>query len=126
MDRSDPLGNSLDNQARRALHTKVTNLPSESIPFSLVEAGDPVLRNVDISLANTEYAVPLTDNAKRFLLRSRLPAKLQLSFNIGESGTTYLTIPPAAIYTETGILVLSKTMYIQSSKPTTLELLEWI
>jgi hypothetical protein len=33
MDRSDPLGNSVDNQNRRALHTKITNLNTEVLPI---------------------------------------------------------------------------------------------
>jgi len=55
MDRGLPLGNSLDNQGRRALHAKITNNLSE--PIYVV--------GLDPSVANTRQAVMLANDLVR-------------------------------------------------------------
>lgn len=127
MDRSEPLGNSEDNQLRRALHTKVTNKPSEAIPFTFASAGDPLITNFSIPLANTEYKFDFQLNTKKFIIRSRNPAKIQFAFLLGESSTNYFTIPVGCSFTEEGIQLQNKSLFVQSSSAATiLEILEWI
>lgn len=126
MDRSEPLGNSEDNQLRRALHTKVTNKPSEAIPFTFASAGEPLISNLSISLANTEYQFNFQLNTKKFIIRSRSPAKLQFAFVSGNSSINYFTIPIGCSFTEEGVQLQNKSLFVQSNNATILEILEWI
>lgn len=126
MDRSEPIGNSEDNQLRRALHTKVTNKPSEAIPFTFASADTPIITNFSIPLINTEYQFNFQFNTKKFIIRSRNPARLQFAFVSGDSSINYFTIPVGCSFSEEGVQLQSKSLFVQSSSVTMLEILEWI
>ena len=126
MDRSEPLGNSEDNQLRRALHTKVTNKPSEAIPFTFASAGEPLITNFSLALPNVEYQFNFQLNTKKFIIRSRSPAKIQFAFVLGDSSVSYFTIPVGCSFTEEGMQLQNKSLFVQSSSATILEILEWI
>lgn len=91
-----------------------------------VEAGsNPVVYNVSVTLANTEYSQVLTGGTKAFTIKNRESGPLKLSFSNGESGTVYVTIPPYCSLEQDG-LNFSGSLYFQSTKPNQLvEIIEW-
>ena len=73
------------------------------------------LFNVSALTAGTEYSQALPANTKRFIIRSRNKSILQLAYTIGQTGTTYLTIPAGASYEDSN-LYTAQTVYFQASK----------
>lgn len=71
--------------------------------------------NVSVPLAGTEVSQLLPANTKGFVLRARGKGKLQIAFASGQSGTTFLTVPPGANYKDENFYS-SQTLYFQSSK----------
>lgn len=89
-------------------------------------AATPNIYNLTAALANTEYSQTLTSNTKSFIIRARNLAKLQIAFISGNSGTTFMTIPPGVSYAQDNISY-GGTIYFQSSKPSTIvEIVEWV
>ena len=114
MDRGIPLGNSLDSDGRRALHTKVKNLITEPIPIvSIPLALVPVIVNqTSPLLANTEFAVALPVGTQQFRLKSRKITRIKIAYVLGETVTNYYTLPLGADFYENfigsvGIIYLS-------------------
>lgn len=93
---------------------------------AVVEAGTaPVIYNKSVPMAATEVSQALTSGTKRFTIRVRGIAKLQLAFVSGESGTNFLTIPVGTSYSEDS-LDFSGTLYFQTNKAAqTVEIVEW-
>lgn len=90
-------------------------------------ATTPTIVNVTALLANTEYSYALPSNTKRFTLRARGSAKLQMCFASGQSGSNYITIFPGNIHIEKGINIVGITVYFQSSKANeVIEILGWV
>ncbi len=85
----------------------------------------PKLSNITLSLANTEYSFALTTSLKQLIIKSRGLAKLQISFNSGESGTTFFTLPKGTNLSLTDVELTGKVIYVQSDTPSTIvEVLE--
>jgi len=81
--------------------------------------------NVSVATANTETTISLSGNTKKFMIRCRGNAGIKLAFNVGESGSNYLTISPGTSYQEDG-LNYTGNLYIQTTKPTqVIEVVEW-
>lgn len=72
----------------------------------------PVIYNVTMILADTEYSKALPANARRFLIKCRTLYDIKLCFTSGQSGTTYLTVPAGMSY-EGLIQPASLTVYFQ-------------
>ena len=87
----------------------------------------PTISNVTLGSANTESSIALPSGTKKFRLRARGSAKLQLAYNSGNSDSTYFTIMPGNVYTENHInSTASLTIYIQSNTASaTVELVAW-
>jgi hypothetical protein len=86
----------------------------------------PTIANQVTLLANTEYSYTFPLNTKKFSLRTRGNAKLQLSFVAGQTGVNYITIFAGSKYEEIGIVTASITAYFQSNKAgETVEILSW-
>lgn len=99
---------------------------SGTINVAVDSADTPTVFNLSVAMANTEYSQALPENTKKLLIKSRVHnATLQFSFEIGDSGTNFVTIPFGAFYESDGLLLGSKTLYIRSSKATTIEILAW-
>lgn len=99
---------------------------SSSGSGSSAAASLPVVVNIDLTVANTEYSYTLPANTKRFLIKLRGQAFLKLAFGAGTSGTVFVTIPPNANYAETELLVPSLTLFFQSPTSTQLaEIVSW-
>lgn len=104
----------------------MSNITSTIRPLSQVEAaGSPKVYNVVVPLANTEVAQLLTTSTKSFVIRVRGVATLKLAFVLGDSGTTYLTIPPNCSYSVEGLNFVGS-LYFQTNKVAqVVEILEW-
>lgn len=70
--------------------------------------------NVAVATANTEVSQLLPTNTKSFILKARGNSKIQMSFISGDSGTTFVTIPKGAVYTDDKFYT-SLTVYFQTS-----------
>lgn len=89
-------------------------------------ASVPVVSNVSIVSANTEYSFLLPTNTKRFLLKVRGQASLKLSYASGQSGTTYVSLPSSGVYGEDSLSATAVTLYFQSPSPTQIvEIVSW-
>jgi hypothetical protein len=87
----------------------------------------PTIANQITTLANTEYSYTFPANTKRFSLRTRGNAKLQISFVSGQSGTNFLTVFAGTKYEEIGLNAPSITAYFQSNKAgEVVEILSWV
>lgn len=90
MDRGTPLGNSLDTFSRRALHVKVANLGSESIPVSVVSSnlnGSGSAANATVSTVQTLTAPA---NAVGFILMNLDVSTTNLRYAIGRTAAINL------------------------------------
>ena len=69
--------------------------------------------NVPVALANTEVSFALPSKTHKFLLRPRTPCTIQFSYDVGTSGTDYLTILPRTNFTDENFYA-SQTIYFQA------------
>lgn len=77
---------------------------------------NPQVKNVAVPTANTEVTYVLPAGTKRFSIKLRTPARLQLAYAVGTSGTEYLTIPYGVKYWEDGIdSTTTVTLYFQAN-----------
>jgi len=75
----------------------------------------PVIQNVTLALANTEYSIVVPTASVSYSIRTRGCSKLQLSFTATQSGTNYITVWPGETYNEEGLTsAASITLYVQS------------
>jgi len=93
-----------------------------SISSSLLPASalltSPVVMNVSVTLANTEYTVTIPASARRFRLQARAQTTLKISDAVGQSGTTYFTLHPYNTYGVDSIKGSSTiNLYVQSTRP---------
>lgn len=108
--------------------SQFTSFSGANITATIAGVTAPTIINTTIVLADSEEAFSLPAGTKRFLLKTRTPnVRMQLSYVLGESGTTYLTILPGTYYLEDGVDTgASLTLYVQSNKASTVvELLSW-
>lgn len=91
-------------------------------------AGTPVVVNIAMPLANTEYSYILATNTKQILFKTRENSLLKFSFQLGESNINYITVPPGSSYTLEGIdPTINLTLYFQSDNSgETLEIISWV
>jgi hypothetical protein len=87
----------------------------------------PVINNIAVPLANTEVTFTFPTGTKRFELRLRNTARLQLSFVAGQSGTNYWTVNGGSVYGEDGINpATTLSIYVQTaSAGSLLEIKSW-
>lgn len=82
-----------------------------------VSIAAPTIANISLVLANTEYSYALPALTKQFLIQNRGDGFLRLSYDVGESGTTFWTIWAGASK-EITVLdpMASVTLYVQSNR----------
>lgn len=86
---------------------------------------NPKIYNVTCTLADTEYSLSLSADTKQFIIKARGQATIKIAFVSGDTDTLYVTIPPNAVYGESGV-IFNGTVYLQSNKPNqVVEVLEW-
>ena len=78
----------------------------------------PVVLNIPILLANTEYPVVIPAGAKQYTLKARGQTLLKIATSVGLSGTTYFSLPPFTDYSIDNLIGSSTiTLYVQSLNP---------
>lgn len=88
---------------------------------------NPSIQNVLVAIADTEEAIALPANTKKFELKARGTSKLQVAYVSGQSGTTYHTIWPGFCLREEDIDRASLTVYVQASKASEIiEIKSWV
>lgn len=90
--------------------------PDGSINAVVNPASNFNIANVITVLANTEYSYAFPANTKKFKLKARGTARLQVAKTTGQTNTNYVTISPGAIFPEENINVPTFTIYFESSK----------
>lgn len=90
-------------------------------------ATNPLISNVLLNIAATEVGILLPAGCKQFLIRLRdALSKLQISYESGASGTTYLTLSPGCFYSDSDLSITGITLYVQSpSASQVVELVTW-
>ena len=83
------------------------------------------LTNLSLPTPNAEVSFSLISGLKAIEIKNRDPFEVKFSFVIGDSGTTYFTIPKYAAYSKDNITFTGKTIYLQSVGASTLEILEY-
>lgn len=97
-----------------------------SINANVSLATTPLVINLIAILANTEYSYTFPTNTKKFSLRTRGNAKIQLAFVSSQSGTNFITIYPGNSYEEKELKLVSVTAHFQLNKAgETVEILSW-
>jgi len=104
----------------------VENTSSEPIP--IVSQGlstTPTIYNV--AVGTSEVSQVLSANTKRFSIRLRGNATLQLGYAVSESSTKFITIGPGVDYEEMNLNAPSLTLYFKASKAAQIaEIVEWV
>lgn len=98
----------------------VTNSPP-------IVAGTPVVLNMSLAAAGTEYTLQLPDSTKKFSLNAT-GAAIIITFG-WVSGGPVITIPKGCSYTVEGLLLTgtNRTIYLKSNTNTTIiEILSWV
>lgn len=91
----------------------------------LRKAVTPIVYNVSMATANTEYSQALPTSTKRFTFQLRAANDCKLAFTAGQSGTNYITIKSGSSYTEEQ-LDANITLYFQSAVATQMaEIIVW-
>lgn len=90
-------------------------------------ADQPDIYNIEADVANQEYSQLLPDHTGSILIRVRDGrAKLQLSFNSGETGTKFITVEYGNNFFVSGVDLIGKSIYFQVNKPDqVVEILTW-
>jgi len=77
-------------------------------------ATEPLVTNVTVPLANTEYSHALNDAVKQIIMRCRGSATIKYCFVSGESGSNYMTLPRNNTMGLDAIKFTGKVIYFQS------------
>lgn len=100
--------------------------PDGSLAVNFSVATTPVIANVLVATANTEYSYAFPANTKEFSLNTRGMSKMQVSFTSGQTNSNYLTVYAGSKYEESNISLTSTTVYFQLNKAgDTVEILSW-
>lgn len=95
----------------------MANIGSSTQPQTLAITGTDTtvtIFNVSVPSANTEVSQALPSNTKRFILRVRGNAKLQLAYTVTDSGTLFVTVPGKASYEDENFYT-SQTLFFQTN-----------
>ena len=107
-------GRTLPLPAGAATQTTLAALLTELEGRNPVDHGDtPVIYNVTMTNANTEYSQALPANTKKFLIKCRGAYDIKVCFTSSGSGTLYVTVPSGTSYWEDAIQPSSITLYFQ-------------
>lgn len=98
---------------RGALDSVDTDELVVNVDETVLQAVTHNIYNVTMTLANTEYNQALPANTKKFTIKCRTLYHIKLAFTNGQSGITYLTIPPGMAYSEDLIRPATLTLYFQ-------------
>jgi hypothetical protein len=89
-------------------------------------AANPTIFNINATLSDTEYSQALPNGTTQFSIKARNNAKLQISYTLGQTNTSFLTITPGNIYVVKSVKLTNKTLYFRSTKnDTVVEIVTW-
>lgn len=95
-------------------------------PQNLV-AKTPIVINKTLTTQNTEYSQVLPAGTKCFTLQARTATDIKLCFTALASDTTYITLKSGSSYSEEGIDLSNKTLYMQAaSDGVVIEIVAWV
>lgn len=124
----------------QSLRNILTELESDTLPTDAAtqttlaailaaqvnRATTPVVYNVTMTLASTEYSQALPANTKKFLIKCRTLYDIQLCFTNAGSGTLYITVPAGMSYYEDLIQPSALTLYFQcATAAQVVEIVTW-
>lgn len=113
----------LDGNAARNVVDKESHDLLNSIINALGGTTDTSVNIYNISTtANVESSQALPANCKGFVLRVRGNSRTQLSYTLGGSSTVFMTVPPGGEWKDENFYQ-SQTIYFQTSKDETVELI---
>ena len=92
-----------------------------------ITVNTPVISNISIPLLGTEQSLVIPAGTKRFNLKIRGNAQLNIAYVSGQSGTNYILVPIGSEYIEDNLnLTSSLTLYFQANKNAqVLEVIRW-
>ena len=99
-------------------------LDAENINVTVKRSENIKVTNITIPSINTEVSHSLTTEIKTLIIRCREVAELKISFEVGESGTKFFTVPKANSLKLDDLNLTGKTLYLQSPSLATVEILE--
>jgi len=103
---------------------KVCNEPVDAIPVIVNPVTLSKITNLSLPVIDTEVAHALVANLKEIIIRNRDKAEIKFSFVLGESGTKYVTLNAGAVLSLDSLKFTGETIYLQSPKVSTVEILE--
>jgi len=99
--------------------------PDGSVNAVIKGAQTPTIKNITAVLANTEYSQAIPNNSKKFRIKARNNAKLQLYF--ASAAADIITILPGNSYLEDKLTTNNLTLYFKSSKAgEVVEIVSWV
>lgn len=89
-------------------------------------ATTPLVTNITYGTINSEVSHAFQAGTKRFLIRFRGRAKMNISFTAGTTGTNFITLRASSTYVEEDIKNTgSLTIYFRANNTGVVEILEW-
>ncbi len=86
----------------------------------------PIVSNITYSTINQEVSHSFAPGTKRYIIRFRGRAKMNISYVAGTTGTNYITLRPSSVYTETDVKNSGTlTIYFRANNTGVVEILEW-
>lgn len=111
------------------LYTPTNRLPVDAVVSIDPGAGvtTPKIVNIPIALANTEYSYAFPSETAWFTIKARESnVIIKYAWEVGKSGTEYITIRYGQEKTIDTVNLTSKTLYFQLNKPgMTIEIESW-
>ncbi len=86
-------------------------------------AESPTVTNLDITVANSIFDIVLPLDTKKFMIRHRDRGNIELAFE--STLSAYFTVPKGNTYSESGLCLVSTTIYVRSDKVGTIEIITW-
>lgn len=87
-------------------------------PITIAGSTAGVSATVNLILASTEYSFTFPTGTRQFLIKLRGRSKLQYSYTLGGSGTSFTTLERFCFYSEIGLLLTAPiTLYFQCTDP---------
>lgn len=93
----------------------------------IITAASPLITNVNAAVSGTEYNYAIPANTKRFSIKVRGTATMNVAYIAGTTGTTYLQVPVGTEYIEQNLaLAGSLPIYFQTNKNAqVVEIITW-
>jgi hypothetical protein len=86
----------------------------------------PLVTNIVYNTANTELSHAFNVSSKKFLIRFRGRARMNLAFIAGSTGTEFITLYPGTVHTEKDLNSnVPIVIYFRANKTGVVEILEW-